>query len=318
MVVGEPQILSQVKQAYQWAAEARTTGPLTNAAFQAALKTARRVAGETRIHQHRVSIASVAVCELAQEIFERFDNKEVLVIGAGGMAEEALKYLREEGARRVTIVNRSPQRASDLAARWKGRVRPWASLLEAIVDADLVISTTGAPQAIVGSEQFQRIAPQRAGRVLFILDLAVPRDFDPAIGERPGVYLYSLDDLQLACRRNQAQRDREMPAALRIVEEETDRFLAEWRQRAIGPVVRLLREDWEEAEAKELERLFRRLPQLDDRAREEIHRAFDRLVGKLLHPPLESLRHEARHGIPESLLGALARLFHLKERSSRS
>jgi glutamyl-tRNA reductase len=313
MVVGEPQILAQVKQAYQLASQQAAAGPLTHAAFQAALKVARRVASETAIHQRRVSIPSVAVADFAQQIFERFDNKKTLVIGAGEMAEETLRYLRDEGARDVTVVNRSPQRAAELAARWQGQPQPWESLLEVLSAADLVISATGAQEPVVTAEQFGRIEAFRQGRPLFVLDLAVPRDFDPAIGNRPGVYLYSIDDLKQACQRNRQQRDGELPAAVQIVDEETDRFMADLHHRATAPIVRRLRQGWQQPKEEELERLMNKLPQLDQRARQEIRQSFDRLVNKLLHPPLESLRVESRHGIPHALMDALAKLFQLKD-----
>ena len=226
MVVGEPQILAQVKQAYQVADQQQAAGPMIHGMFQAALKTARRVANETALHQHRVSIPSVAIADFARQVFERFDDKQTLVIGAGEMAEETLKYLRQQGAVHVTVVNRHIERAEALARRWQGQVVPWERLWEALAAADLVISTTGAPTTLVSLPQFLRIEPARNGRPLLILDLAVPRDFDPAIGDRPGVYLFSVDDLKAACDRNQRARDGEMPAALRIVEEETERFLA--------------------------------------------------------------------------------------------
>ncbi len=313
MVIGEPQILFQVKQAYQLAMEQQAAGPLTHAAFQAALKTARRVAGETSIHQRRVSIPSVAVSDFAQQIFERFDDKQTLVLGAGAMAEETLKYLRDEGVRRITVVNRSLAKAQAMAQKWHGQCVAWQHRLEALAAADLVVSTTGAEEAIVTAADFLSVEAARDGRPLFILDLAVPRDFEPAIGDRPGVYLYSIDDLQQVCRSNRRQRDQELPAALKIVEEETDRFLGELHRRAVGPVIQRLRAGWEDLKEKELDRLFPKLPDLDDRSRDEIRQSFERLVNKLLHPPMESLRHASRQGIPEVLLGALTRLFQLKD-----
>ena len=313
MVLGEPQILAQVKQAYQVATEQDNTGPLTHAMFQAGLRVARRVASETAIHQRRVSIPSVAVADFARQIFERFDDKETLVIGAGEMAEETLRYLQEEGARRITVVNRHFPRAEELAQRWLGRARPWEELPQALTAADLVISTTGAGQAIVTREQFAAVETGRRDRPLLILDLAVPRDFDPAIGDQPDVYLYSIDDLQAACQRNRTERDKELPAAMHIVEQETARFMAEMYHRTIGPVIERLRQGWQKPKEEELQRLLHKLPDVDDRARDEIRHSFDRLVNKLLHPPLESLRDESREGVPRGLLDALARLFQLKD-----
>ena len=141
----------------------------------------------------------------------------------------------------------------------------------------------------------------------------VPRDFEPSIGDRPDVYLYSIDDLQAACGRNRAQHDKELPAAMHIVEQETARFMAEMYHRAVGPVIEQLRLGWQKPKEEELERLLGKLPELDDRAKDEIRRSFDRLVNKLLHPPLESLRDESREGVPRGLLDALARLFQLKD-----
>jgi len=313
MVLGEPQILAQVKQAYQAATAQDSTGPLTHVTFQAAIRAARRVAAETAIKRRRVSIPSVAVADFAQQIFERFDDKHTVVIGAGEMAEETLQYLRDEGAQRITVVNRSPQRAAELAEKWHGRVVPWEQLDEALGSADLIISTTAAGRPVVTLEQFKQIERARARRPLFILDLAVPRDFEPAIGDRPEVYLYSVDDLQAACDSNRRQRDKELPAALRIVQQETDRFMAEMHHRATGPVIEQLKNGWQKPKEQELQRLLGKLPELDDRARDEIRRSFDRLLNKLLHPPLESLRDESRYGIPHVLLDALSRLFNLKD-----
>ncbi len=313
MVVGEPQILSQVKSAYQVAVQQDNAGPLLHSAFQAAIRVARRVANETTIHRRRVSIPSVAVADFAQQIFERFDDKQTLVIGAGEMAEETLRYLQDEGARQITVVNRSFERAGELAKRWQGRAVAWEQLDEALVEADLVISTTGAGEPIVGPDRFTRVERARQQRPLFVLDLAVPRDFDPAIGQQPDVYLYSIDDLQVACERNRAQRDNELPAAMRIIEQETSSFMTELHHRATGGVIRQLKLGWEKPKQEELQRLLNKLPELDDRARDEICQSFDRLVNKLLHPPMESLREESRHGIPNALLDALSRLFQLKD-----
>ncbi|MCC6124858.1 MAG: glutamyl-tRNA reductase [Pirellulales bacterium] len=313
MVLGEPQILAQVKDAYELATAQDGTGPLLHAVFQAAIRAARRVANETALHQRRVSVPSVAVADFARQIFERFDDKHVVVIGAGEMAQETLRYLRDEGAHQITIVNRSYDRACEAAEQWQGRAVAWDQLAEALATSDIVVSTTGAIEPIVALADFGRIERARFGRPMFILDLAVPRDFDPAIGARPDVYLYSIDDLQETCLRNKKERDRELPAARRIIERETARFMGEISHRAVGPVIQQLRDGWQKPKEEELERLLRKLPDLDDRAKVEIRQSFDRLVNKLLHPPLASLRDESRKGVPRTLLNALARLFQLKD-----
>jgi glutamyl-tRNA reductase len=313
MVVGEAQILSQVKQAYELACDTELTGPQLHAVFQAALRVAKRVATETTLHQRRVSIPSVAVADFAASIFERFDNKQALLIGAGEMGEETLQYLIAEGTRQIEIVNRSEQRAAELADRYGGQPRPWTDLDQLLLDADLVVSTTGANEPIVTLERYRQIEPQRFERPLFILDLAVPRDFDPAIGDCAGVYLYCIGDLEQACQRNRAARRKAWPKAERIIEEEIRRCKTEESRRIAGPTIRRLKERADRVKQDELKRLINKLDNPDPRARDEIAQSFDRLVNKLLHPPLESLRDQAERGTPHGLLAALRELFQLKE-----
>jgi len=313
MVVGEAQILSQVKQAYDLATSCDSTGPLMHMAFQAAMRVAKRVATETRINKRRVSIPSVAVADFAKNIFERFDDKAVVVIGAGEMGRETLRYLIDEGVRDFTIINRNRPRAQELAAETGGRVADWSELHELLVRADLVVSTTGATEPILTLEEYRLIESQRFQRLLFVLDLAVPRDFDPAIGDCLGVYLYAIDDLRQTCERNRRAREKEWPKAEAIIEDETARFVVEMNHRATGPTIRRLRDRATQLKVEELDRLLAKLAPSDDRTRVEIARSFDRLINKLLHPPLESLRDDAQSGAPHGLLDALKRLFQLKD-----
>ena len=313
MVLGEPQIVSQVKQAWALARQNDACGPLTGEMFEAALRTAKRVATETGLGRERLSIPSVAVADFARGVFERFDDKRVLLIGAGKMARETLRYLREAGARDIVVMNRTAERADQLAKSLGGRPGRFDDLAAELAAADLVISTTGAPEPVVTPTVFARAEADRQGRPLVVLDLAVPRDFDPRIGDRPGVWLYSIDDLGSACDANRRSRQREMPAAVAIVEEETRRFMGDLHHRSTAPVIEQLRAGWSETGEAELDRLFRRLPNLDDTARLEIRQAFDRYAAKMLHPPLASLRNESHSGPPHGLLDALRRLFDLKE-----
>jgi len=256
----------------------------------------------------------VAVAEFASRVFERFDDKRVLVIGAGEMAQETLQYLADAGARKIVVLNRDLERAERLAAEWKGGAAPWEDLHAQLVSSDLVVSTTGADRHIVTLVDFRkRVAPGRHQRPLFVLDLAVPRDFEPAIGDEIGVYLYGIDDLTEACERNREARAGELPDAELIIEEEVNEFVADTRHRASGPVIARLRKGFEELQSAELERLYTKLPNLDDRSRREIQQFADRLVAKMLHPPLVSLRDESRHGSFHALLDALQRLFQLKD-----
>ncbi len=313
MVLGEPQILSQVKQAWAIAQNSQTAGPLTAGMFQAALRTAKRVATETALGRERVSIPSVAVADFASGVFERFDDKRVLLVGAGKMAGETLRYLREAGARDVVIVNRTAARADELAARLDARPAAFDRLQQELAVADLVVSTTGATDHVVPLDLFARAEAAREGRPLVVLDLAVPRDFDPRIGERPGVWLYCVDDLAQACEVNRRSRQREMPRALAIVDEEARRFMGDMHHRTTAPVIEQLRAGWTETGHAELDRLFRRLPHLPDADRAEIRQAFERYAAKMLHPPLVSLRSESHSGPPHGLLDALKRLFNLED-----
>ncbi len=313
MVLGEPQIVAQVKQAYQLAQDYHSAGPLTNHIFQTAFRVAKRVAHETTINERRISIPSVAVADFAKCIFEQFEDKNVLVIGAGDMGEETLRYLQAEGAWNITVTNRSFDRAEELGKRLGARVANWDQLDALLVAADMVVTTTGATQPIVTLEQFLAIETRRDQRPLFVLDLAIPRDFDPAIGERSGVFLYSIDDLQTVCARNRRQRDKELPAALIIIDEETDRFMSAQHHRSTNPVIQRLRGNWQDVREQELKRLFNKLPNLGEAEREEVRQSFERYGNKLLHLPLESLRDESRHGTPHGLIEALKRLFQLKD-----
>ena len=203
MVVGESQIVSQVKQAYELAIDARPKSPLIHRTFDAAIRVAKRVSTETKIHENRVSVPSVAINVLARQIFERLDNKKILVLGAGEMGEETLTYLRAAGATQITVANRTEERARALADQFEGQTAAWSELHDQLAVADLVISTTGASEPIVDVNSFEPVMKARKQKTLFILDLAIPRDFDDRIGQQfDNVFLYSLDDLQRECERN--------------------------------------------------------------------------------------------------------------------
>lgn len=313
MVLGEPQIVAQVKEAYALAQDHSAAGPLTNALFQRALNVAKRVRTETSLAEGRVSIASVAVGEFGKSIFDRFDDKIVLVIGAGEMAVETLRYLKEEGARQILITNRTPERAAEVAAEFGGEARPFEQLDEWLSQADVIVSTTGAAPPLVSRERFARVRKKSGGKPVFILDLGVPRDFEPAVNDLDdNVFLYCIDDLEAVCEKNRRKRSGDVERAIAIVDQETEKFKSELYHRATGPIIKRLREHHHGIVGEELSRLFARLPHLE-KDRPEIERAFEQLVNKLLHPPLEALRDEARDGTPHGLMNALKRLFGLHD-----
>lgn len=310
MVLGEPQIVAQVKEAYALAQQYSTVGALTNPLFQRAFNVAKRIRTETALAEGRVSIASVAVGDFGKSIFDRFDDKTVLVIGAGEMAAETLRYLKDEGASRILVTNRTSERAQALAETWGGTVVPFERLDESMAAADVIVSTTGAEPQLVGFDRFRRVRSRSGSKTVFILDLAVPRDFDPRIRDLDdNVFLYCIDDLEAICRENRRERVKEVEKGLLIVDQETERFMTEVHHRATVPIIKQLREQWRDVVGQETARLFARLPHLEP-DRPEIERTIEQIVNKLLHPPMEALRDEAsRGGTPHGLMDALKRLF---------
>ncbi len=315
MVLGEPQIVNQVKEAYRLAQENNMCGPLTHALFQGAIRVSSRVRTETGLERGRVSIASVAVGDFGKSIFNRFDDKTVLIIGAGEMAEETLRYLCDEGAKDIVVVNRNLERAEQLAAAWGGRARSFSELDKWLGEADVIVSTTGADQPIVSAEKFFKArADHMETSPVFILDLGAPRDFDPAISEiDDNVFLFDIDHLEATCEQNRKTRTGEVQKAKRIIDKESEKFMHEVYHRATGPIVKRLREEWHDIREEEVQRLFNRLGHLTESDRQAIERSVERIINRLLHPPLEKLKNEAREGTPHGLLDALKRLFALDD-----
>lgn len=324
LVVGESQILAQVKQAYEVSNAANLAGPIVHAAFQHASYVAKRVSNETEIHSRRISVPSVAISEIATEFFETLDDKEILIIGTGEMGEETLRYLQAAGVRRVKVVNRSRERAQQLAdtfhREFEGNleidIANWDDLGPALMAADLVISTTAATEPIMTLDTYQSLYDKRKKKgTQLILDLAVPRDFDERIGQLPQIYLYSVDDLQIVCDRNLDFRKKQWPLAQKIIREETERFLGDIEHRRTGSTIQALRDQAYQVRQAEWERLANRLGQheVSPEALQEISQTLDRLVNKILHPPLQSLREESRSQEHASLLQALKRLFKIAD-----
>jgi glutamyl-tRNA reductase len=313
MVLGEVQILAQVKTAYQTALDHETVGPLTHALFQMAFKTAKDIASETEIHKHRISIPSIAVADFAIRIFGRIDDKRILIFGAGEMGRETLSYLVEYGAKSITVLNRHRDRAEHLATEFNGVVADWKNRFEMMIDADIIVSTVSATEPVVTLKDYRNIESCRFGRTLFVLDLAVPRNFEPTICECPDVHLYSIDDLQEICNRNREERNSEIPKAEKMISLAAKGFVQEMNHRQNGEMIQKLWQRWAQTKDAELHRLFNKLPDLTEKEQEEIRHAFDRLIGKFLHPPLALLRDESKDGVPHKLLDALAKLFRLRD-----
>ncbi|MFN9345854.1 MAG: glutamyl-tRNA reductase, partial [Planctomycetota bacterium] len=313
LVVGESQIPAQVRDAYDRSKLQGAAGPVMHSLFQHANQVSKRVTSETEIHRRRVSIPSVAVSEVASEFYERFDDKKVVVIGSGEMGVETLQYLIDANAKNVDIVNRSFERAESVAKNYQLRAQPWESLDNLLVEADLVVSTTGAPEPILTESRMRSILSKRTRGNLLILDLAVPRDFEASIGRLPSVYLYSVDDLQSVCQRNEAFRRQQLPKARKIIDEEVQRILADWDLRQSSDTIRALKDQAVAIRDSELQRLFGKqaLQELSPQVQQEIQQSVDRVINKLLHGPLQSLREAPHEDHRESLAKSIRRLFKL-------
>ena len=310
MVVGESQIVSQVKKAYELATRGNASGPVTHALFQRALKVASRVRSETSLADGRLSVASVAVGEYARQIFHRFNDKKIVVFGAGEMARETLQYLKRDGASDITVYNRSRDRGDALAAEFDGRAADWDDRTKSLCDADIIVAATGASEPILTREQFDRC--RQTQRPVLLLDLGAPRDIEPAVADAGDeVYLYNVDDLQQLCEINRRKRRHEIRRARSIIDDETERFVVDMQHRATGPIIRELRESWKRVSDAEVTALMKRLPNLDDASRKQIEKTIHRITNKLLHPPLEAIREDAAREQPDGLVDAVRRLFGL-------
>jgi glutamyl-tRNA reductase len=308
LVIGEPQILGQVKAAHDHAVRCQTAGPILNDCFRRAFRVARRVRSETAIARNPVSVSSVAV-ELAKTVFEDFRGKGVLVVGAGKMSDLAARALRAHGAR-LTITNRTAARAEELAARFEAAVHPWDDLAGALGAADIVIASTGAREPVLTQPLLARVQRARRRRPLFLIDIAVPRDVEPSCAELEGVFLYDIDDLQKTAAQHRTERQGEAAEAEAIVEQELGRFIQAFKGRQLGPTVTALRARVLGLAKAEAEKLCAGMPQLDERARRAVMAFADNLAKKLLHAPQMALKKDG--GDPVSLVLAVQRLFELE------
>ena len=304
MVIGEPQILGQVKEAYQAAEEAGTLGASLNALRNRSLSAAKRVRTETGIGRNAVSVSYVAV-ELARKIFGQLRDKNVLLVGAGKMSELAARHLVRSGGRATVLGGRTFARATELAAALGGRAMPFESLRDELARADIVISGTGAPGIVIQEADVEIARAARRGRharPLFLIDIAVPRDIDPAVRRLGGVFLYDLDDLRSVAEANLRERRKEAAAAEALVEREVREFLDWQKARDAVPLLNELRRRAETIRGAELDKARRRLGPLTPAQEEALEAATSAIVNKLLHPPTVHLKEAARESdAPEQL-----------------
>ncbi len=310
MVVGEPQILGQVKEAFGAAEAAGTAGVLLSRCFQRAFAVAKRVRTETGIAAGAVSVSSIA-CELAAKVFGRLEGRRVLLVGAGEMAEAAARHLRGDGAR-IVVINRSRERAEALAREHGGEARTLDQLAAELTLADVVVSSTASPGFVITRELMQGVVKARRHRLMLLVDIAVPRDIDPRVGDLENVFLYDVDQLESVSRGAADARLREAEAAERIVHDEVADFETWRRSLALTPTIVALRARVREVVVGELARTVPRLEGLGDEDRKALERMADAIVNKLLHQPLTELKKSAEHDEGAQLLDAAQRLFALQ------
>jgi glutamyl-tRNA reductase len=310
LVVGEPQILGQVKAAYATASDNGYTAAVTNRLFHSAFGVGKRVRRETGLSEGAVSVSYAAIA-LAKKIFGDLTGLNVAILGAGGMAKLTGIHLKSQHVRQITIASRTLRTAEALAAELGGTAVPWTAVGEVLSDADIVITATGATEPVLTRSSVQAVLRPRRQRPLFIIDIALPRDVDPSVGDLDQVFVYNIDDLQNIVKENLARRSGELERAEAIVEEETGRFIAWLQSREIIPTIVALRERFEGIRRSEIARLESKLSGLPPEARERLDEITRLVVQKLLLAPTEELKNLPDEATAAAYSDALNRLFEL-------
>ena len=312
MVVGEPQILGQIKGAYRVAHTTKTTGALLNKLLHKAFSVAKRVRTETSIGNRAVSVSFVAV-ELAKKIFANLEGREVLIIGAGEMCELAAQHLVRAGVKKILVTNRTWERAVELAEQFHGEALPYTELHHALLRVDIIISSTGSPDVIVKKEEVSTIIRKRKHRPLFFIDIAVPRDIDPQVNTIDNVYLYDIDDLQEVAEANIKDRQHEARRAEAIVATEVEQFCQWYQSLELIPTIVSLQEKMEKIRRKELGKTLSSLPKVSDKERRAMETLSEAIVKKIIHGPITLLKKQSRNSEGESYVDVVKKLFRLDE-----
>jgi glutamyl-tRNA reductase len=295
MVVGEAQILGQLKEAYRYASHFGCTGPLLNKLIHKSFSVAKRVRSETAIGSSAVSISYAAV-QLAKKIFGSLEDKSVLLVGAGEMAELAAEHLVGQGIGSVVVANRTLVRAVDLAKRFNGRAVSMNELVPQLEHVDIIISSTGAKEIILHKDDVKSVMRARMNRPLFFIDIAVPRDLDPRLNELENIYLYDIDDLTNVVQINKSERDKEAVKATRIVDEETLKFERWFLGLAVTPTIQALKEKMDVIGQVELDRTLAKMPNMEESERRNLEKMVTAIVTKILHDPVMYLKSESCAG----------------------
>jgi glutamyl-tRNA reductase len=311
MVVGEPQILGQIKTSYGYAAEYKSSGIILNRFLHKAFSVAKRVRTETKIASSAVSVAFAAV-ELARKIFNDLTDKTVMLIGAGEMCELAAKHFLNNGVRALMVTNRTFERAEKLAEEFDGKAVRFDELFEQLHKADIILSSTGAPHTIIGARDLEDVMRRRRQKPMFFIDIAIPRDIDPAVNNVENVYLYTVDDLQEVVSANLQQRGEEAKKAEDIVNQEIGQFFKWLSSLEVTPTIVALRQKFDEIRRAELEKTLSNWKDLPPDGQKRLDALTNAFMNKLLHPPTSLLKKTGQGGRTDLYVDALRHLFELE------
>jgi glutamyl-tRNA reductase len=292
LVIGEPQILGQIVRALELSRGQNMAGPVLNHLFQSAIHAGKRTRTETAISRNPASVSSLAA-SLAERVVHPITEAQIVILGAGAMAELAVEALRKRGANRILVVSRTLEHAHAIADRWDAQITTFENLDAALISADILISSTGAPHTIVSSEMVRQAMEVRAQRPLFLIDIAVPRDIDPDVANITPVKLYDIDNLNAKLEHSLAERMAEVPQVKSILDEEIMKFSEYMKSLEMIPIIAEIRQQAESIRQEMLEKTLRRLPDLTEVERDRIEAMTHALVKKLLRAPIYSLRAEA-------------------------
>ena len=312
MVVGEPQILGQMKTAYALAKAHGAVGSFLDSVLTRAFSVAKRVRSETEIGQSAVSVSYVAV-ELAREIFGSLAGRKVLIIGAGKMSELSARYLHRSGADQIFVTNRTHDRAVEMAEVFRGSVVEYNRFLAKLPEIDIVITSSGAPHYILNKEEMKRVIEARRNRPMFLIDIAVPRNIEPSVNNLDNVFLYDIDDLQKVVDQNRQGRLQHAEQAEQIIAEEVDRMLARLKVREVAPTIVRLQEQLEQLRQAEVDRLRSRFGELTPQQEEALEALTRAIMAKIAHTPIAELRKRASEPDGAQIADVIRRLFRLEE-----
>ncbi|PLR83121.1 glutamyl-tRNA reductase [Bacillus sp. V33-4] len=312
MILGETQILGQVRSSFLLAQAENTIGTVFNQLFKQSVTVAKRGHAETDIGANAVSVSYAAV-ELAKKIFGSLENKHVLVLGAGKMGELAIQNLHANGASKVTVINRTFEKAANLANRFSGQAKTLQELQCALIDADILISSTGANGFVVTKEQMLQVEKMRKGKPLFMVDIAVPRDLDPALAELEGVFLYDIDDLEGIVESNLKERQKAAEKIMLMIEAEIVEFKQWLKMLGVVPVISALREKALTIQADTMQSLERKLPNLSERDIKVLNKHTKSIINQLLKDPILQAKELASQPDADQALDLFVKIFNIEQ-----